>query len=153
MGGALAGLARPLLELQLRVGELDPQRVCCPSPLFSADRGPQTDLNAILLPNGSTSVMFGANDIGHATTWNLAALHRVAPDLRVGGGLLYSRLGILGQYDVHGTGLEARFYDPRRPTLDLYGDVHVTPWAQLFIGERAINQPERRTDYGIQFRY
>ncbi len=153
MGSALSGVAQALVALQLRIGELDSQHVCCSSPLFSADRGPQTDLNAILVPNGSTSVMLGANDIGHATTWNLAALHRVAPDLRVGGGFLYSRLGILGQYDVHGTGLEARFYDPRRPTLDLYGDVHVTPWAQLFIGERAINQPERRTDYGIQFQY
>ncbi|MHB8433779.1 MAG: MlaD family protein [Candidatus Tyrphobacter sp.] len=153
MGGTLSGLARQLIALQLRVGELDAQHVCCPSALFSADRGPQVDLNAILLPNASTSVMFGANDVGHATTWNLAALHRVAPDVRVGGGLLYSRLGVLGQYDVHGTGIGARFYDPRRPTLDLYGDVHLTPWAQLFLGERAINQPERRTDYGIQFSY
>lgn len=153
MGNALSGIAHQLIALQLRIGELDAQRVCCSSPLFTSDRGPQTDLNAIFLPHGSTSVMFGANDIGQNTTWNLAALHGVAPDVRVGGGFLYSRLGVLGQYDVNGTGLEARFYDPRHPTLDLYGDVHLTPWAQLFIGERAINQAERRTDYGIQFHY
>lgn len=153
LGNALAGVAHQLVELQLRVGELDAQHVCCSSSLFTADRGPQTDLNAVFLPHGNTSVMAGANDIGYDTTWNLAALRAVTPDLRLGGGFLYSRLGVLGQYDVNGTGLEARFYDPRHPTLDLYGDVHLTPWAQLFIGERAINQAERRTDYGIQFHY
>ena len=153
LGGTLTGVARDLIEVQLRVGELDHESVCCSSPLFTADRGPQPDLNAILLPHGSTSVMFGANDIGYNTTWNLAALRKVLPNVRLGGGLLYSRLGVLGQYDDNGTGLEARFYDPRHPTLDVYGNVHLTPWAQLFIGERAINQPERRTDYGIQFHY
>ncbi len=153
MGSALGNLARQLVEIQLRVGELDRERVCCSSPLFTSDRGPQTDLNATFLPHSSTSVMFGANDIGYDTTWNLAALKSVAPDLRLGGGFLYSRLGVLGEYDVNGTGVEARFYDPRHPTLDLYGDVHLTPWAQLFFGERALNQAERRTDYGIQFHY
>jgi ABC-type transporter Mla subunit MlaD len=153
MGGTLAALASELIEVQLRVGELDRQRVCCPSPLFSSDRGPQTDLNAILLPHSSTSLFFGANDIGHDTTWNLDALERVAPDVRVGGGLLYSRLGIMTDIGAKGTGLDARFYDPRQPTLDLYGNVRVTPWADLFFGERAINQPWRRTEYGIQFRY
>ncbi|HEY9084812.1 MAG TPA: MlaD family protein [Candidatus Tyrphobacter sp.] len=153
MGGTLAALARQLVELQVRVGELDAQHVCCPSPLLSADRGPQTDVNAVLFPHGSTSVMFGANDIGHNTTWNLAALHDVAPHVRLGGGVLYSRLGILGTFGANDTGIEARFYDPRRPTLDLYGDVHLTPWAQIFFGERAINQLERRTEYGVQFHY
>lgn len=153
MGGTLAALARELVELQVRIGELDRQQVCCPSPLLSADRGPQTDVNAILLPHGSTSVMFGANDIGHTTTWNLAALHSVTPNLRLGGGILYSRLGVLGEFGANDTGVEARLYDPRRPTLDLYGEVHLTPWAQLFFGERAVNQPERRTEYGVQFHY
>ncbi|MGH7736993.1 MAG: MlaD family protein [Candidatus Tyrphobacter sp.] len=153
IGSALAGVARNLIELQLRVGYLDRESVCCGTPLLGADRGPQTDLNAILLPHGSTSVLFGANDIGHDTTWNLAALRTVAPDLRLGGGFLYSRLGVLGEYGANGTGLEARFYDPRHPTLDLYGDVRLTPWLQLFAGERALNGPQRRTDYGIQFHY
>lgn len=153
LGAGLAGVAHELIELQVRVGELDREHVCCSSPLFTSDRGPQTDINALFLPHGSTSVLFGANDIGQQTTWNLAAMRALSPDLRFGGGVLYSRLGVLGQYDVDGTGLEARFYDPRHPTLDLYGDVHLTPWMQIFVGERAINQAERRTDYGIQFRY
>lgn len=153
MGDVLASLARQLIELQLRVGELDAQHVCCYAPLLTADRGPQTDVNAVLLPQSSTSVMFGANDIGYNTTWNLAALHDVAPGVRLGGGLLYSRLGVLGTVGSNGTGLDVRFYDPRRPTLDLYGEVHITPWAQIFFGERAINQVQRRTDYGLQFHY
>ncbi len=153
IGNALAGVARQLVELQLRVGYLDREHACCSTPLLTADRGPQTDVNALLLPNATTSVFVGANDVGHETTWNLAAIHTVLPNFRVGGGLLYSRLGVLGEYEVNGTGIEARYYDPRNPTLDLYGNVHLTPWAQLFFGERDINQPERRTDYGIQFHY
>jgi ABC-type transporter Mla subunit MlaD len=153
MGNALSTLARELIDVQVRVGELDREQVCCSSPLLTSDRGPQTDVNAILFPHGTTSVMFGANDIGHQTTWNLAALERVAPYVQVGGGVLYSRLGILSEIGANGNGLDARFYDARRPTLDLYGNVRIAPWADLFFGERAINQPERRTDYGIQFHY
>jgi ABC-type transporter Mla subunit MlaD len=154
MGGVLSRVALQLVELQLRVGYLDRQHVCCGgTPLLTPDRGPQTDLNAILLPHSQTSVVFGANDIGHQTTWNLAATHEVLPDFRIGGGLLYSRLGVMGQYDDHGNGVDLRFYDPRHPTLDVYGDVHLTSWAQLFFGERAINQPQRRTDVGIQLHY
>lgn len=153
LGSALGSIARELVEIQVRIGELDRQEVCCPEPLFSADRGPQTDVNAILLPHAGTSVMFGANDIGHDTTWNLAALEKVAPYARIGGGVLYSRLGVIGQLGTNGTGLDARFYDPRHPMLDLYGNVRIAPWADLFFGERAINQPWHRTDYGIQFHY
>jgi hypothetical protein len=153
LGSALASIAHELIEIQVRVGELDRQEVCCPEPLFSADRGLQTDVNALLLPRSGTSVLFGANDIGQYTTWNLAALESVAPYARVGGGILYSRLGIMGELGANGTGLDARFYDPRHPMLDLYGKVRVAPWADLFFGERAVNQPWRRTDYGIEFRY
>jgi phospholipid/cholesterol/gamma-HCH transport system substrate-binding protein len=153
LGSALASIAHELIAIQIRVGELDEQQVCCPEPLFSADRGPQTDVNAVLLPHATTSVMFGANDIGQYTTWNLAALESVAPYARVGGGILYSRLGIMGQLGANGTGLDARFYDPRHPMLDLYGQVRIAPWADVFFGERALNQPWRRSDYGIEFRY
>lgn len=153
LGSALGSIARELIEIQVRVGELDKQQVCCPEPLYSADRGPQTDVNAIFLPHSSTSVILGANDIGQYTTWNLAALESVAPYARVGGGVLYSRLGVIGQLGENGTGLDARFYDPRHPMLDVYGNVRIAPWANLFFGERAINQPWRRTDYGIEFHY
>lgn len=153
MSGTLAELAHNLISLELRIGELDRQQVCCPSPLFSADRGPQTDINAILLPHSSTSVLFGANDIGANTTWNLAAMESVAPYARLGGGVLYSRLGVLGSLGNDTASLDARFYDPRRPALDLFGNLRLAPYASLFFGERAINLPERRTDYGIEFRY
>lgn len=153
MGGVLAAIAHELVELKVRVGELDRQQVCCPSPLFSSDRGPQTDVNAVLLPQGTTSVLFGANDVGRDTTWNIDALERVAPYVQVGGGLLYSRLGVMTEIGANGNGLDMRFYDPSQPAFDLYGNVRVAPWANLFFGERAINQPWRRTDYGIEFRY
>jgi ABC-type transporter Mla subunit MlaD len=146
----LRGIAANLFALQLRIDELGPQKVCCPSPLFSADRGPQTDLNAILLPHASTSVMLGANDIGYGTTANFLLLKNLRNGVRVGGGVLYSRLGILGRFNSHLFGIETRAYDLRRPTVDLYGDVKLMHDVRLFVGERAINHAERRPVYGIQ---
>jgi phospholipid/cholesterol/gamma-HCH transport system substrate-binding protein len=146
----LAGIASNLIDIQLRVGELSEQKYCCPTNLFTADRGPQTDLNAVFLPKSANSLMIGANDIGYNTTANLALLHAVGSNVRLGGGILYSQLGLIGQYNAGVFGLDTRLYDPRRPELDLYGNLHLTRNLELFYGERAINHPERRFSYGFQ---
>jgi hypothetical protein len=155
LGSALSGLAAQLIAIDLRIGELDrqPELCCTIYPQVPYDRGPQTDLNVTLLPHSKTSLWFGANDIGNGTTWNVDALERIAPGVQLGGGIVYSQLGVLGRFGAHGTGLDARLYDPQHPMVDLYGTVRVAPWAQIFFGERALNQPWRRTDFGLQFHY
>ena len=149
----LGTIARNLAAIQLRISGLSAQKTCCANPLLSADRGPQTDINAVLLPRSKTSFILGANDIGHDTTTNLAVLDSLTPQVRLGGGVLYSRLGVLGQYNARLFGLEGRFYDPRRPTLDVYGNLNLTRGLQLFVGQRDINHPERRTVYGVQAQF
>lgn len=149
----LATIAGNLISIQLRMSELSAQRVCCPNSLYSADRGPQTDLNAVLLPNSSNSLFVGANDIGYNTTANLALLHSLNGNARVGGGILYSQLGLIGQYNAGVFGLDTRVYDPRRPQIDLYGNLHLTHNLELFYGERAINHQERRFSYGLQTQF
>ncbi|HTU70911.1 MAG TPA: MlaD family protein [Candidatus Baltobacteraceae bacterium] len=149
----LTRIASNLISIQLRMSELSAQKVCCPNGLYSSDRGPQTDLDATLLPNSSTSLFVGANDIGYHTTTNLALLHSLNDDTRVGGGILYSQLGLIGQYNAGVFGLDTRFYDPRRPQLDIYGNLHLTRNLELFYGERAINHAERRFSYGLQTQF
>jgi phospholipid/cholesterol/gamma-HCH transport system substrate-binding protein len=146
----LAGIASSLIQIQLRVGELSSSQIASPNGLLSADRGPQTDLNAVFLPKSTNSLMVGANDIGYHTTANLALLHSIGSGFRVGGGILYSQLGFLTKYDTNLFGAQASIYDPRRPELDLFGNVHLTKNLELFAGERAINHPERRFNYGLQ---
>lgn len=144
------GTPFPLFRLHVRVSALGPQRVCCGTPLLTADRGPQTDLNLSLLPSGAMSLFVGANNVGAATTWNLAIRKRVGRSAYVGGGLLYSRLGLLAGMRQRYGGLGVRFYDPRYPTLDLYGHLRIAPGAQVFFGERALNHVTRRMVYGIE---
>lgn len=149
----LGQLARSLIAVQLRVSGLSNETVCCKTPLLTSDRGPQTDLNAVLLPRASTSLMIGAADIGHNTTMNLAAIKSISPSVRLGGGLLYSRLGMLGQFNSRLFGIEGRLYDPRRPEVDLIGTLNFPSGLQLFAGSRALNHPERRTVYGVQLQF
>jgi hypothetical protein len=52
-----------------------------------------------------------------------------------------------------GVGLDARFYDPRRPTGDLYLNVPVGTGIELFGGERDIFHSGRRTAFGFQYTY
>lgn len=149
----LGAIAKNLYAIQFRIGELSPQRVVGTNPLLTADRGPQTDVNLLLLPLGATSFMVGANDIGARTTYNFAALKTFRPGLRVGGGVLYSRAGILASYDAGRFGVEGRAYDLRRPTFDAYGNVNLTTWIKAFLGERDLTRPERRTVFGLQLQF
>ena len=146
----LGEIAKNLVAIQVRMTGLSSERVCCQSPLFTADRGPQTDVNAVFLPGGNTSLRVGVEDVGHNTTVDFLALQSFTPNVRFGGGLLYSRLGVLSQYHSRLFGLEGRLYDPRRPELDLVGNLNVTHGVQLFFGERGLNHVERRNVYGVQ---
>jgi phospholipid/cholesterol/gamma-HCH transport system substrate-binding protein len=146
----LTAIAQDLIAIQVRMSGLSQQTICCPNALYSADQGPISDMNAIILPHSATSVMVGANNIGYNTTANAVLLQSLSPSVRVGGGVLYSQLGVMGQYNAKLFGLEARAYNPRWVNLDLYGNLNLTRQLQLFIGERALNQPARRFTYGLQ---
>jgi ABC-type transporter Mla subunit MlaD len=150
LNDTLKKIARNLIAIQLRVSELDTQTVCCANPLLSADRGPEVDLNAILFPRSPTSLMVGGNNIGYDATTNIAVLQSVGPQIRVGGGLLYSSLGVLGQYNARLFGVETRIYNQRRPSIDLYGNINVFKNAYLFVGQRDMNHNTRRFTYGLQ---
>lgn len=149
----LAGVARNLYAVQVRINALSPQHTLGTNPLLSSDRGPQADFNLLLLPKGNSSLLVGANDLGAKATYNFAMLSNVGNGFRVGGGVLYSRLGVLGSYWRDRLGLEGRLYDLRRPTLDAYLNARVTPLSQLFFGVRDLTRAERRTVFGLQLQF
>jgi ABC-type transporter Mla subunit MlaD len=153
----LGAAARNLLAIQIRVSELTPARTgTSGSPLLTNDRGPQTDFNVVGLPRGRTSLLTGANDIGSpngATSWNFALEQSVTPQLRLGGGVLYSRLGVLARYEPGPVSLQGMFYDPRHPTFDAQAGVRVAPSTELFAGERDLLHSGRRTELGIQLQF
>ena len=152
----IGAVARNLLAIQLRLSELDTyqpntigQRL-----LQTSQRGPQTDVNAFILPYGKTSLFVGANDIGTPqSSWNLAVKENVAPHLSVGGGVLYNNLGALVQYNPGVIGFEARVYDPQFPTLDAYANINLSRGIQLFGGERDLTHSGRRTVFGLQLQF
>jgi ABC-type transporter Mla subunit MlaD len=152
----IGAVARNLIAVQIRLSELDayqPNSISQPR-LRTSQRGPQSDVNAFILPNGKTSLFLGANDIGtHQTSWNVAVRENVAPHLYIGGGVLYSNLGLLAQYNPGVLGFEARIYDPQFPTLDAYGNINVAHGVQLFGGERDITHSGRRTVFGLQLQF
>lgn len=155
----LANAARNLLAIQIRVAELNMQKAhSSSSPLLTQDRGPQTDINAVLLPHGSTRALIGANDIGSngTSTFNLAASTALGTSgLRIGAGVLYSRLGFLGEFANPRIplGVEARLYDPRHPTLDGYIKVRAAQGVEIFGGERDATHSGRRTVFGLQLQF
>ncbi len=156
----LATLVGQLVALQVRVSELDAaaDRGADRSPLLTKDRGPQTDVNLIALPRGSTYLYTGANDIGGpASTFNFAAMQRVATHLQLGGGILYSRLGARAVYnsglDSRGLGFEGMLYDPRHPTADAYANYSFGSGLLLFGGERDLLHGGRRTTFGLQYQF
>jgi hypothetical protein len=155
----LGTLVHQLIALQIRVSELDAQASDSDhSPLLTKDRGPSTDVNLIAVPRGSTYLYTGVNDIGGpASTFNFAAMERVAPHLQLGGGVLYSRLGARAVYnsglDDHGLGLEGRLYDPRHPTADTYANFSLGSGLELFGGERDVLHSGRRATFGLQYQF
>jgi ABC-type transporter Mla subunit MlaD len=151
----LAQFTKGVASVQIRMTQLAPQRpgsVGYGSPLLTSDRGPQTDVNLILFPTGKTALFAGVNDLGAMPTWNFAAMERLG-DGRIGAGILYSRLGVLAGLRGRHAGVEARFYDPRHPTLDAYGQLILSPRLQLFGGERDVLQRDRRSVFGFQTQF
>jgi ABC-type transporter Mla subunit MlaD len=152
----IGAVAKNLLAIQLRLSELDTyqpntigQRL-----LQTSQRGPQTDVNAFILPYGKTSLFVGANDIGTPqSSWNVAVKENIAPHLSVGGGVLYNNLGGLVQYNPGPIGFEARVYDPQFPTLDAYANINLSRGIQLFGGERDLTHSGRRTVFGLQLQF
>jgi hypothetical protein len=151
--GGLSRMISNLVQVQARVSYLNAQSVAGPTSLLTNDRGPQADLNAVILPRGSFSAMLGANDIGGKTTYNFMGFKNFNPAMRIGGGVLYSQIGILGSYNPGIIGGEARIYNLRRPTFDLYGNVNLAQWAKFFLGERDATRSDRRTVMGLQLQF
>jgi len=149
----LGQLARNLVAIQLRMSGLSPPHNLGVNPVLTSSQGPLGDLNVVLLPHGSTSLMFGANAIGTNTTWN-AVLQKNAGTLHFGAGVLYSQLGVLGQYTpLHGLGFETRIYGLNYPMVDLYGNLHLAPSAELFFGQRDVTHAARRNTFGFQYQF
>jgi phospholipid/cholesterol/gamma-HCH transport system substrate-binding protein len=118
--------------------------------------GPDSDLNVDLLPGARSHVTFGANDLGYSTTYNVLLDRNASPDLQVSGGVLYSKLGLAALFRPFGgpVGVDARLYDPKHPTLDLYGDLRLTQRLRLFYGERSIWGPTQKAPaFGLQVDY
>ena len=155
----LGALVKDLVSLQVRISALDAQRAgTSGSPLLTRDRGPQTDINVIALPKGSTYLFAGANDIGARASYNFAAMQRMGPNFRIGGGILYSRLGARAVYSPEltrglGLGLEGRLYDLRKPTADVYANFGLGQGLTLFGGERDLTHSGRRTTFGLQYQF
>jgi ABC-type transporter Mla subunit MlaD len=152
----IGAVAHDLLAIQIRLSELDKYQPATNGNtlLRTAREGPQSDVNAFILPNGKTSLFVGANDIGTPqTSANVAVKERVASHLYLGGGVLYSTLGAMVQYNPGVLGIEARVYNPSFPTLDAYGNVNLAKGVQAFGGERDITHTGRRTVFGLQLQF
>jgi ABC-type transporter Mla subunit MlaD len=152
----LANAAKDLIAFQIRLSELGPydgQKFTQPL-LATSSNGPQADFNVQLLPRGRLSLLGGANDVGTPqTSANFVLEQKMAPNLRVGGGMLYSNLGGLVQYTPGIFGVEARVYDLRFPTVDAYGTLNVGNGLQLFGGERDLTHAGRRSAFGLQLQF
>lgn len=154
MRNRIGQVAKDLVEVQIRLSELSSKAASVPnSALLNQDRGPQSDFNLVVLPHGDSQLYAGVNDVSANQTWNFAFRQRVAPELLVGGGILYSRLGVMGLISNRVFGFEGLAYDPRYGYLDTYLRMHATRNLDLFVGERDVLHPERRTTYGMQFRF
>jgi ABC-type transporter Mla subunit MlaD len=151
----IGSVAHNLAQVQIRLTELSPERpgsAGSGSPLLTADRGPQTDINFIVLPRGKTNAFVGINNIGYQPTTNVAAMIR-AGNLYFGGGVLYSTLGVMANLRGGPFGLETRFYDPRHATLDMYGHVLPNPHLDFFVGGRDLLATDRRAVFGLQTKF
>jgi hypothetical protein len=137
----------------VRLSGLSPQHNPGLNPVLTSSQGPLGDINLVVLPHSTTSVMLGANAIGNNTTWN-AVLEQKKGDFQLGAGVLYSQVGVLGAYaPIRGFGLETRIYDLTYPMIDLYGNLHLAPGAQLFFGQRDITHASRRNTIGLQYQF
>ncbi|MBV8344290.1 MAG: MCE family protein [Candidatus Eremiobacteraeota bacterium] len=149
----LANLAHDLVAIQVRLSGLSPQHNPGLNPVLTSSQGPLGDINLVVLPHAHTNLMVGANAIGNNTTWN-AVLQQQSGNFRYGAGVLYSQIGVLGQYaPLRGLGFETRIYDLTYPMIDLYGNLHFGPKMELFFGQRDITHASRRNTFGLQYQF
>ena len=150
-----AHLARKPLSLfaaNVRISGYSPAHVGGGSPLLGTSRGPNSSIALRFLPEAPTQLLLGANDLGSgASTLDLAAVRRIGHGLYFGGGILYSRLGVLGSYSRGTLGFTTKLYDVARPMFDLSTKLRVAPGVKLFFGERDILHAQRRNVYGVEF--
>jgi len=152
----ISDAAKSLVAFQVRLSELGPyDSAKFTQPLLATpSNGPQADFNLQVLPKGRLSLLGGANGVGTPqTSANFVLEQKFAPNLRLGGGMLYSNLGGLLQYTPGPLGFEARVYDLRFPTADAYGTFDVGHGLQLFGGERDLTHAGRRTAFGLQLQF
>ncbi|MBV8371729.1 MAG: MCE family protein [Candidatus Eremiobacteraeota bacterium] len=150
----LGNVLRNLIAIQLRLSGLSVQQNPGLNPVLTKSQGPLGDLNLLVLPHASTSLMVGANSIGNNTTYNAVLLKGSDYGLRLGGGVLYSQIGVMAQYNtIKGFGLETRIYDLTYPMIDLYGNLRVTKNAQFFFGQRDMTHASRRNTLGFQYTF
>lgn len=148
-----------LIGVQLRMSELSPEHhdahgAPASSRLLDQDRGPQTDVALIALPQAPTSLLLGVNDIGYNSTVTLEALHRRGA-VSYGGGFLYSTLGVTGSVAGERLGLSTDLYDPRHGFVDVYGKLFAdkSHAATIFVGERDVTHDSRRDVFGLQLNF
>jgi hypothetical protein len=147
----MGALVHNLFAVQVRLSGLSTQQTATLNPVLTHSRGPLGDLNVLVLPHGTTSLMFGANAIGNNTTWN-AVLQQSKGGFQIGGGVLYSQMGALARYTtLGGFGLETRVYDLTYPMIDLYGNFRIAPGTEIFFGQRDLNHASRRNTAGLQY--
>ena len=150
--GKLENVVHNLIAIQLRISGLSVQQSAGLNPVLTKSQGPLGDLNLLVLPHASTSLMVGANSIGNNTTWNAVLLKGSDSGFRFGGGVLYSQIGVMAQMNaLKGFGLETRIYDLTYPMIDLYGNLHVTKNALFFFGQRDMTHASRRNTFGFQY--
>jgi ABC-type transporter Mla subunit MlaD len=149
----LANVVKNFVAIQVRLSGLSPQHNPGLNPVLTQSQGPLGDINLIFLPHSSTRVMVGANSIGDNTTWN-AVLEQAKGNFVLGGGVLYSQIGLLGQYNAFKNfGFETRVYDLTYPMIDVYGNLRIAPGAELFFGQRDITHASRRNTAGLQYQF
>ncbi|MGA3038999.1 MAG: MlaD family protein [Vulcanimicrobiaceae bacterium] len=149
----IGDLAKNLIEVQISLDELTAKAADQPNnALLTNDKGPQSDFNVVVLPHSESQLYAGVNDLSQNQTWNLAMRQQVAPGVLIGGGILYSRLGVMGLVSNKVFGFEGLAYDPRYGYVDGYFKLHATGNIDLFAGERDILHATRRTVYGLQYR-
>lgn len=154
MRNRMGNLAKNLVEVQVRLSELSIRSTTAKdTALLNSDRGPQSDFNVVINPHADSQLFTGVNDLSGNQTWNFALRERVTPNMLVGGGILYSRLGVMGIVSKGVFGLEGLAYDPRYGYVDAYLRFHATHNLDLFAGERDIMHDTRRTTYGMQYRF
>jgi ABC-type transporter Mla subunit MlaD len=150
--GKLASLARSLFQIQVRLAGLSPLAEGAYNPVITNNQGPMGDINVEFLPHSNTSFLIGANSIGNRATYNALLLANKGA-FELGGGVLYSQIGVLGRFQPGVFGVETRVYDLTYPMIDLYGNFRIAPGATIFFGQRGINHSARRNTAGLQYQF